>query len=162
MVLFLRKYKFKKSLYIRYNSTNNKIFNKIISKKYKPNKKIIGNGKNTIISYGVCVEQIFKILHQNAFLQKKYELYNFSLISDLSKTFFLALSKKSKNLLIFEDHMSKGSLAEKIKLLAYENNIKTKMICKNLGSNYFRPKKTLNELFEDYDITKEYLINLKL
>ena len=80
MVLFLKKYNFNKSLYIRYNSINNKILNKLISKNYKPNKKLIGTGKNIIISYGVCSEQIFKILHGSNFLQKKYKLYNFSLI----------------------------------------------------------------------------------
>ena len=46
-------------------------------------------------------------------------------------------------------------------MLLYENNIKIKVICKNLGNNYFQPKKTLNELFIDYDITKEYLDKLK-
>ena len=72
------------------------------------------------------------------------------------------MSKKSKNLLVVEDHVNKGSLSEKIKVLLYENNIKIKIISKNLGNNYFRPKKTLNELFRDYGITKEYLINLNL
>ena len=62
MVLFLRRYNFAKSVYIRYNPINNKILNKALGKKYKPTKKLIGNGKNIIISYGVCSEQIFKIL----------------------------------------------------------------------------------------------------
>ena len=43
----------------------------------------------------------------------------------------------------------------------FGTNIKIKVICKNLGNNYFQPKKTLNELFIDYDITKEYLDKLK-
>jgi deoxyxylulose-5-phosphate synthase len=74
----------------------------------------------------------------------------------------LNLSKKSKNLLVIEDHLNKGSLSEKTKVLLYENNIKIKLISKNLGNNYFQPKKTLNELFRNYDITKEYLKNLNL
>jgi len=45
-------------------------------------------------------------------------------------------------------------------LLFYENNIKIKIISKNLGNNYFEPKQTLDELFVDYDITKEYLEKL--
>ena len=69
---------------------------------------------------------------------------------------------KHKNLLVIEDHLNKGSLSEKIKVLLYENNIKVKLISKNLGNNYFRPKKTLSELFNDYGITKEYLVNLTL
>ncbi len=162
MVLFLKKFKFKKSVYIRYNPINNRELNKIINKNYKPNKKLIGNGKNIIISYGVCAEQIFKILYENKFLRKKFTLYNFSLITNLNKIFLLNLSKKSKNLLVIEDHLNKGSLSEKIKVLLYENNIKIKLISKNLGNNYFQPKKTLNELFRNYDITKEYLKNLNL
>lgn len=162
MVLFLKKFKFKKSVYIRYNPINNRELNKIINKNYKPNKKLIGNGKNIIISYGVCAEQIFKILYENKFLRKKFKLYNFSLITNLNKIFLLNLSKKSKNLLVIEDHLNKGSLSEKIKVLLYENNIKIKLISKNLGNNYFQPKKTLNELFRNYDITKEYLKNLNL
>ena len=75
MVLFLKKFKFKKSVYIRYNPINNRELNKIINKNYKPNKKLIGNGKNIIISYGVCAEQIFKILYENKFLRKKFKLY---------------------------------------------------------------------------------------
>jgi len=71
MVLFLKKkYKFNKSLYIRYNPLNNKALNKIISTNYRPNKKLIGYGKNIIISYGVCAEHIFKILNENKLLQK--------------------------------------------------------------------------------------------
>ena len=162
MVLFLKKFKFKKSVYIRYNPINNRELNKIINKNYKPNKKLIGNGKNIIISYGVCAEQIFKILYENKFLRKKFKLYNFSLITNLNKIFLLNLSKKSKNLLVIEDHLNKGSLSEKTKVLLYENNIKIKLISKNLGNNYFQPKKTLNELFRNYDITKEYLKNLNL
>jgi len=162
MVLFLKKFKFKKSVYIRYNPINNRELNKIINKNYKPNKKLIGNGKNIIISYGVCAEQIFKILYENKFLRKKFTLYNFSLITNLNKIFLLNLSKKSKNLLVIEDHLNKGSLSEKTKVLLYENNIKIKLISKNLGNNYFQPKKTLNELFRNYDITKEYLKNLNL
>ena len=162
MVLFLKKFKFKKSVYIRYNPINNRELNKIINKNYKPNKKLIGNGKNIIISYGVCAEQIFKILYENKFLRKKFKLYNFSLITNLNKIFLLNLSKKSKNLLVIEDHLNKGSLSEKIKVLLYENNIKIKLISKNLGNNYFQPKKTLNELFRNYGITKEYFENLNL
>ena len=162
MVLFLKKFKFKKSVYIRYNPINNRELNKIINKNYKPNKKLIGNGKNIIISYGVCAEQIFKILYENKFLRKKFKLYNFSLITNLNKIFLLNLSKKSKNLLVIEDHLNKGSLSEKIKVLLYENNIKIKLISKNLGNNYFKPKETLNQLFRNYGITKEYLINLNL
>ena len=162
MVLFLKKFKFKKSVYIRYNPINNRELNKIINKNYKPNKKLIGNGKNIIISYGVCAEQIFKILYENKFLRKKFTLYNFSLITNLNKIFLLNLSKKSKNLLVIEDHLNKGSLSEKIKVLLYENNIKIKLISKNLGNNYFKPKETLNQLFRNYGITKEYLINLNL
>ena len=162
MVLFLKKFKFKKSVYIRYNPINNRELNKIINKNYKPNKKLIGNGKNIIISYGVCAEQIFKILYENKFLRKKFTLYNFSLITNLNKIFLLNLSKKSKNLLVIEDHLNKGSLSEKIKVLLYENNIKIKLISKNLGNNYFKPKETLNQLFRNYGITKEYLDNLKL
>ena len=162
MVLFLKKYKFKKSVYIRYNPINNKELNQTIQKNYKPNKKIIGNGKNTIISYGVCSEQIFKILYKNKSLQKKFTLFNFPLVTSLDKTFLINLSKKSKNLLVIEDHLNKGSLSEKIKVLLYENNIKIKLISKNLGNDYFKPKETLNELFKNYGITKEYLINLNL
>ena len=162
MVLFLKKFKFKKSVYIRYNPINNRELNKIINKNYKPNKKLIGNGKNIIISYGVCAERIFKILYENKFLRKKFKLYNFSLITNLNKIFLLNLSKKSKNLLVIEDHLNKGSLSEKIKVLLYENNIKIKLISKNLGNNYFKPKETLNQLFRNYGITKEYLINLNL
>ena len=161
MVLFLKKYKFNKSLYIRYNPVNNKTLNKIITANYKPNKKLIGYGKNTIISYGICAERIFKILNENKLLQKKYQLYNFSLISNLEKNFISKLSRGSKKIIVFEDHFNKGSLSEKIKVLLYENNIKIKVVCKNLGNNYFRPKKTLNELFIDYDITKAYLDKLK-
>tara|TARA_Y100000031_G_C8206833_1_gene379040 strand:- start:658 stop:1545 length:888 start_codon:yes stop_codon:yes gene_type:complete len=160
MVLFLKKFNFKKSIYIRYNPINNKILNKVISKNYRPNKKLIGNGKNTIISYGVCSEQIFKILYENNFLQNKFKLYNFSLITDLDKTFLSNLSKNSSNLLVVEDHLNKGSLSEKIKVLLYENRIKMNLVSKNLGNNYFQPKKTLNELFENYGITKKYLENL--
>jgi len=161
MVLFLKKkYKFNKSLYIRYNPLNNKALNKIISTNYRPNKKLIGYGKNIIISYGVCAEHIFKILNENKLLQKKYQLYNFSLISGLEKNFISKLSKGSKKIIIIEDHFNKGSLSEKLKLLFYENNIKIKIISKNLGNNYFEPKQTLDELFVDYDITKEYLEKL--
>jgi len=162
MVLFLKKFKFNRSIYIRYNPINNKELNKVINRNYKPNKKLIGNGKNIIISYGVCAEQIFKILFENKFLRNKFKLYNFSLITNLNKTFLLNLLKQSKNLLVVEDHLNKGSLSEKIKVLLYENNIKIKLISKNLGNNYFRPKKTLNELFRNYGITKEYLENLNL
>lgn len=161
MVLFLRKFKFNKSIYIRYNPVNNGVLNKIINKNYKPNKKLIGNGKNIIISYGVCAERIFKILYESNYLRNKFKLYNFSLITNLNKKFLLNLSKKSKNLLIVEDHLNKGSLSEKVKVLLYENNIKVKIISKNLGNNYFKPKETLNQLFKDYGITKEYLYNLK-
>ena len=94
MVLFLKKFNFNKSVYIRYNHINNKILNKVINKNYKPNSKLIGNGKNVIISYGVCSEQIFKILYENASLKNKYKLYNFSLITSINKTFLLNLSKK--------------------------------------------------------------------
>jgi len=160
MVLFLKKYRFNKSLYIRYNPLNNKDLDKIITTNYRPNKKLIGYGKNTIISYGVCAERIFKILNENKLLQKKYQLYNFSLISNLEKNFILKLSKKSKKIIVIEDHFNKGSLSEKIKVLLYENNIKIKIISKNLGNNYFKPKQTLDELFVDYDITKEYLSKL--
>ena len=65
MVLFLKKYKFKKSVYIRYNPSNNEIINKIFKNNYKPNQRLIGEGRNIIFSYGVCAEQIFKILHKN-------------------------------------------------------------------------------------------------
>ena len=160
MVLFIKKFNFSRSVYIRYNPINNKILNKVINKNYKPNKKLIGNGKNIIISYGVCSEQIFKILHENKFLKNKFKLYNFSLITNLNKTFFLYLAKKSNNLLIVEDHVNKGSLSEKIKVLLYENKIKINLISKNLGNKYFQPKKTLDELFKKYDITKKYLENL--
>ena len=160
MVLLLKTYKLNKSLYIRYNPTNNEVLNKSIGKKYQPNKRLIGSGKNIIISYGICAEYIFNILHKSIFLQKKYKLYNFSLVTNLNESFIVNLSKKSKNFLIVEDHLNKGSLSEKLKLLLYENNIKIKIISKNLGNNYFQPKKTLNELFEEYDITKEYLLNL--
>jgi len=34
------------------------------------------------------------------------------------------------------------------------------LISKNLGNNYFQPKKTLDELFKNYGITKKYLENL--
>ena len=128
MVLFIKKFNFSRSVYIRYNPINNKILNKVINKNYKPNKKLIGNGKNIIISYGVCSEQIFKILHENKFLKNKFKLYNFSLITNLNKTFFLYLAKKSNNLLIVEDHVNKGSLSEKIKVLLYENKIKRQTI----------------------------------
>jgi transketolase len=144
MVLFIKKF----------------IFSRSVNKNYKPNKKLIGNGKNIIISYGVCSEQIFKILHENKFLKNKFKLYNFSLITNLNKTFFLYLAKKSNNLLIVEDHVNKGSLSEKIKVLLYENKIKINLISKNLGNKYFQPKKTLDELFKKYDITKKYLENL--
>ncbi len=160
MVLFIKKFNFSRSVYIRYNPINNKILNKVFNKNYKPNKKLIGNGKNIIISYGVCSEQIFKILHENKFLKNKFKLYNFSLITNLNKTFFLYLAKKSNNLLIVEDHVNKGSLSEKIKVLLYENKIKINLISKNLGNKYFQPKKTLDELFKKYDITKKYLENL--
>ena len=82
-------------------------------------------------------------------------------ISNLEKSFISKLSRGSKKIIVFEDHFNKGSLSEKIKVLLYENNIKIKVVCKNLGNNYFRPKKTLNELFIDYDITKVYLDKLK-
>ena len=161
MTLFLKKYKFNKPIYIRYNPINNKFLNKSIGKKYIPNKKLIGNGKNIIISYGVCAEHIFKILYKNKSLREKYKLYNFSLITRLKNNFFKSLFKENKNLLIVEDHMNKGSLSEKIKILLFENNIKIKIVSKNLGNDYFQPKKTLNELFTKYGITKEYLLNLK-
>ena len=160
MVLFLKKFKFNKSVYIRYNPINNEALNKVISKNYKPNKKLIGNGKNIINSYGVCSEQIFKILHDNNFLKKKFKLYNFSLVTSLNKAFFINISKKSYNLLVVEDHLNKGSLSEKIKIILYENKIKMNLITKNLGNNYFQPKKTLNELFKSYNITEKYLENL--
>jgi len=162
MVLFLKKYNFKKSLYIRYNPTNNKLLQNIIKKNYKPNRKLIGNGKNLIVSYGVCAEQIFNILHKSSILKKKYTLYNFSLVTSLNKTFISQMLKNGKQLLVIEDHFNKGSLSEKIKVLLYENNIKMKIISKNLGNEYFNPKKTLNELFKDYDITEEFLKNLKI
>jgi len=162
MVLFLKKFKFNKSVYIRYNPINNKNLNKIINKNYKPNQKLIGRGKNIIISYGVCAEQIFKILFENKALKDKFTLYNFSLVTNLNKKFLFKLSKKNQNLLVIEDHFNKGSLSEKIKVLLYENNIKIKVITKNLGNDYFKPKQTLNELFKNYDITKEYLKNLNL
>tara|TARA_Y100000590_G_scaffold455520_1_gene604353 strand:- start:893 stop:1774 length:882 start_codon:yes stop_codon:yes gene_type:complete len=160
MVLFLKKYKFNKSVYIRYNPSNNGDLNKIIATNYRPNKKLIGNGKNTIISYGVCAEHIFEILNKNKLLQKKYQLYNFSLITNLEKKYILKLIKKSKKIIVIEDHFNKGSLSEKIKMFIYENKIKIKIISKNLGNNYFKPKQTLKELFVDYDITKEYLNKL--
>ena len=160
MVLFLRRYNFGKSVYIRYNPINNKILNKALGKKYKPIKKLIGNGKNIIISYGVCSEQIFKILYNDIFLRNKFKLYNFSLVTGLTKTFLFNLSKKGNNLLVIEDHANKGSLSEKIKILLYENKIKMNLVSKNLGNNYFQPKQTLNELFSNYDITKKYLENL--
>ena len=160
MVLFLKKFNFNKSVYIRYNHINNKILNKVINKNYKPNSKLIGNGKNVIISYGVCSKQIFKILYENASLKNKYKLYNFSLITSINKTFLLNLSKKNHNLLVVEDHVNKGSLSEKIKILLYENKIRMNLISKNLGNNYFQPKKTLDELFKNYGITKKYLENL--
>ena len=75
-------------------------------------------------------------------------------------SFLISLSKNSKNLIVVEDHLNKGSLSEKIKILLYENNIKIKIISNNLGNNYFKPKKTLNELFDNYGITKEYLEKL--
>ena len=103
---------------------------------------------------------LFKILHENKFLKNKFKLYNFSLITNLNKTFFLYLAKKSNNLLIVEDHVNKGSLSEKIKVLLYENKIKINLISKNLGNKYFQTKKTLDELFKKYDITKKYLENL--
>ena len=116
-------------------------------KNYKPNQKLIGEGKNIIFSYGVCAEQIFKILHKNIFLKQKYKLYNFSLTTDLNKSYLLKILAKSKSLLIIEDHMNKGSLSERIKIFLYENNIKIKVINKNLGNDYFHPRKTINELF---------------
>jgi transketolase len=160
IVLFLKKYNFNKSLYIRYNPINNKLLNKIIGKNYAPNRKIIGNGKNIIISYGVCCEKIFKILNENNILKKRYQLYNFSLVTKLNKSLLIKLGKNAKNLLVFEDHLNAGSLSEKIKLLLYENNIKVRTISKNLNNNYFKPKNTLDELFKDYDVTKKYLMNL--
>ena len=162
MVLFLKKFKFNKSVYIRYNPINNKNLNKIINKNYKPNQKLIGRGKNIIISYGVCAEQIFKILFENKALRDKFTLYNFSLVTNLNKKFLFKLSRQSQNLLVIEDHLNKGSLSEKIKVLLYENNIKIKLTSKNLGNDYFKPKQTLNELFKNYDITKEYLKDLNL
>ena len=93
-------------------------------------------------------------------MQNKFKLYNFSLITDLDKTFLSNVSKNSSNLLVVEDHLNKGSLSEKIKVLLYENRIKMNLVSKNLGNNYFQPKKTLNELFENYGITKKYLENL--
>ena len=140
----------------------NKLLQKIIKKKYQPNRKLIGDGKNIIISYGVCAEQIFNILYKSSILKKKYTLYNFSLITHLNKRFILQILKRGKKLLVIEDHFNKGSLSEKIKVLLYENNIKMKIVSKNLGSEYFSPKKTLNELFEDYGITEEFLKNLKI
>lgn len=160
MVLFLKKFNFNKSVYIRYNPNNNEMLNKVINKNYKPNKKLIGHGKNIIISYGVCSEQIFKILHANSSLKNKFKLYNFSLVTHLNKNFFFNLSKKNSNLLVVEDHVNKGSLSEKIKILLYENKIKMNVLAKNLGNNYFQPKKTLNELFNNFGITKKYLENL--
>ena len=68
--------------------------------------------------------------------------------------------KKNSNLLVVEDHVNKGSLSEKIKILLYENKIKMNVLAKNLGNNYFQPKKTLNELFNNFGITKKYLENL--
>jgi len=160
MVLFLKKFKFKKSVYIRYNPSTVKKFDTEISKNYKPNKKLIGEGKNIVISYGVCSSQIFKIFDENPHLRKKFTLYNFPLITKINSNFIKTLSKKSKSLIVVEDHFNKGSLSEKIKILLYENKIKIKIISKNLGSNYFEPKKTLDELFKNYDITKEYFENL--
>jgi len=162
MVLFLKKFKFNKSVYIRYNPVNNQHLNKIISRNYKPNKKLIGSGKNIIISYGVCAEKIFKILFKSKFLRKKFQLYNFSLVTNINKKFLLTLVKKSKKLLVIEDHFNKGSLSEKIKVLLYENNIKKKILNKNLGNTYFKPKETLDQLFGDYDITEKYFEELKL
>ena len=83
-------------------------------------------------------------------------------MTDLNKNFLLNLSKKSKSLLVVEDHLNKGSLSEKIKVLLYENNIRIKLITKNLGNDYFKPEETLNKLFKNYGITEEYFKNLKL
>ena len=162
MVLFLKKYNFKKSVYIRYNPTNNKEINQIFQKNYRPNKKLIGTGKNIIISYGVCAEQIFKIMLKNNKLQKKFKLYNFSLITDFEKSLLPITSNKNRNLLIVEDHLNKGSLSEKIKIFLYNKKIRANIISKNLGIDYFHPKKTLNELFQDYNLTEKYLLNLNL
>ena len=131
---------------IRYAKTYlenyNKSFNLVDINKWIIEKK--SNNKVCVISYG----RIFNTIKE---LDLDINLVNAFIINPIDEETLLEISKNNKELIIYEDVIDEGSLANSIIIFLMENNINIKVVKHNL-SNIFAPCGSLSDLDKLYKL----------
>jgi transketolase len=160
MVNILAKFKFNKTIYVRFNPKTNKEIG--IKKTGLTNSFLLKEGKNLIVSNGIIISYLYELLNQDIELKKKYSLYNFSYVN--KKKFSTSTKKilQYDKILVIEDHLENGSIHHKLSILISQKKHKNKLKSINFGKKYFSTNREIIDIIQDLGLTKKNLSELKI
>ncbi len=145
----LQAYKDSSPWYIRLSATKT-IDITLETQKFEVGKaQILREGTNlTIASYGPILENI---LEASKKFGNKIEVLNFHTIKPLDKNTLLNSIKKTKKILIIEEHQKLGGLGSSIALLLSEEfSKKFKLKIASIPDTFSRSAKSLNDLYKKF------------
>jgi len=160
MVKTLEKFKFRKTLYIRYNPKE--LINTFTNKNNITNSFLQTYGDHLIVSNGILGNHILGLIQNNKNLIKKFSFFNFSYFK---KSGFEVIAKKIfkfKKILVIEDHLENGSIFSRLNQLILKKKLKNKLKGINLGKNYFHTDRDLDDIYKNLGITPKKLMKIKL
>lgn len=160
MTNILSKFKFNKTIYARFNQKTNQEIG--IKKKDVTNNFLLKQGKDLIISNGIVISYLYKLINQDKELKNKYSLFNFSYINKNNFSYDIKKFLNYKKILIIEDHLENGSIYSKLKVLISQKQHKNKLKAINFGKKYFSTNREIVDIFQSLGITKKNLLNFKI
>lgn len=160
MVYNLSKFKFNKTIYVRYNSQSN---NEIqIKKKNLTNNFLLKKGRNLIVSNGIVINYLYKLIINDVELINKFSLFNFSYINKNNLTTNAKKIFRFKKILVIEDHLENESIHYKLNKLALQKKYKNRLKAINFGKKYFQTDRDIIDIFNSMGLTKKKLINFNI
>lgn len=117
---------------------------------------ILKKGKDiTLLGYGPILTNFLHVeTYRNTSLHRKtsIEIINCSSIKPLDANIILKSVKKTKKLIVLEDHQKNGGLGEAVAALLLENHLNPKFIHLAVNDRFGQSAKNPNDLYDHYGL----------
>jgi len=121
--------------------------------------RCLKKGKDiAIISYGISVNNCFKIGNKLEKQGKSTSVYSCHTIKPLDKKGVINILNNHKKVIVIEEHVPHGGLGSRIKEISFDNNCSAKLHCFSLKDEFIHFYGNHSELLTKHNLSTEYIL----
>ena len=153
--------KSKSPVYLRIGKSGEKNFTSISKEKWKFGKirKIINGNDICILTYGNIIRKAFKVSEKLKGKGKSCSIYSCSTLKPFDYKRLIEIFKEYKTIVIIEDHSIIGGLNSIVKISAFDNKFKGKIISFALKDKFLNNYGGQDDLLDSHGLSDKRIFN---